>query len=106
MKGHIKINHSQKMLKCEHCGKFVKQIKKHIQLCHTPDSEKKFQCEQCGKGFLDERHMEIHTNTHFKLKPHFCRRGCDLGFTDPRNRRQHEKRVHMKDLFMGDTLEQ
>ena len=97
MKRHILFSHtpdSERKLKCERCGKTVKQMKKHIKLCHIPDSEKKFVCEQCGKGFQDEKNMEIHTNIHFKLKPHFCTKGCDLGFADPANRRNHERRVH------------
>ena len=79
---------------CPICGKFVKKMKIHTNLCHTSDSEKKFKCEHCGKGFIEKKSMESHTNMHLKLKPHKCRKGCELGFADPANRGQHEKRVH------------
>ena len=91
---------------CPICGKFVKKMKIHTNLCHTSDSEKKFKCEHCGKGFLEKKSMESHTNMHLKLKPHKCRKGCELGFADPANRGQHEKRVHKEHkLIIGEKLE-
>ena len=85
---------------CPICGKLVKQMKQHTDFCHTSDLDKKWKCEHCGKGFLGQRHMEIHKNTHLKLKPFKCRKGCELGFADPANRGQHEKRPHKDDNMM------
>ena len=39
-------------------------------------------------------HMKHHINIHLRLKPYKYRRGWELGFADPANRNQHEKRVH------------
>ena len=79
---------------CPICGKLVKQMKQHTDFRHTSDLDKKWRCEHCGKGFLVQRRMEIHTNSHLKLKPYKCRKGCDLGFSDPAHRGRHEKRLH------------
>ena len=81
---------------CPICGKVLTntQMYKHTKQWHTPDSEKKWKCEHCGKGFLDKAPMVAHINVHLKIKPNKCKMGCGLGFADPRNRRQHEKRVH------------
>ena len=79
---------------CPICGKLVKQMKQHTDFRHTSDLDKKWRCEHCGKGFLVQRRMEIHTNSHLKLKPYKCRKGCDFGFSDPAHRGRHEKRLH------------
>ena len=92
---------------CPICGKLVKQMKQHTDMCHTSDLDKKWKCEHCGKGFLSERRMEFHTNIHLKLKPYKCRKGCERGYTDPAHRGRHEKRVHKDDtILMVGKLEQ
>ena len=92
---------------CPICGKLVKQMKQHTDMCHTSDLDKKWRCDHCGKGFLGQRRMEIHANSHLKLKPYKCRKGCERGFTDPAHRGRHEKRVHKDDtIAMAEKLEQ
>ena len=84
---------------CPTCGKVVRgKVARHTKLWHTSDSEKKWKCEYCGKGFIEEKPFTSHINMHLKLKPHKCRRGCELGFADPANRGQHEKRVHRANM--------
>ena len=91
---------------CPICGKLVKKMKQHIDMCHTSNLEKKWKCEHCGKGFLGQRRMEIHANIHLKLKPYKCRKGCERGFSDPAHRGRHEKRVHKDDTIeIVDKLE-
>ena len=68
-------------------------MKQHNDFCHTSYLFKRWRCEHCGTVFLVQRRMEIHTNTHQKLKPYKCRNGCDIGVSDPANRGQHEKRL-------------
>ena len=80
---------------CPVCGKFVKHLGGHTRICHS--SDKKFNCEHCKKGFTNILKLKTHTNIHLNLKQHKCRMGCDIGFNDPGNRNQHEKRVHRKD---------
>ena len=81
-------------LPCTVCGKVVKHIRLHMRISHTDSSEKKYKCEQCGKGFGGKSAYKQHTSIHQNLRPHKCRKGCDLGFNDSGNRAQHEKRVH------------
>ena len=77
-----------------HFGKVVKQMNRHTRQWHPSDFDKKWECEYCGKGFIDKKVFECHVNIHLQVKPHKCRRGCELGFADPANRNQHKKRVH------------
>jgi hypothetical protein len=92
---------------CPICGKLVKQMKHHTDMCHSSDLDKKWKCEHCGKGFLGQRHMEIHANIHLKLKPFKCRKGCERVFSQPAHRGRHEKRVHKDEtIAIVDKLEQ
>ena len=103
----LKTHQCSMEMPCPICGKVVTQISRHTRLWHTSDSEKKWKCEYCGKGFIDEGPLANHTKIHLKLKPHKCRRGCELGFADPANRRQHEKRVHRDNTaIMENKLQQ
>ena len=42
------------------------------------------------KDTLESHRMSMH----LKLRPHYCRYGCDMSYNDTSNRNQHEKRVH------------
>jgi len=80
---------------CPQCNKRVKNLKKHIGVMHTPDSEKKHKCQFCEKGFVGKKELRDHTvNVHTKTRPYPCRYGCDIAYNDNSNRNQHEKRKH------------
>ena len=42
--------------------------------------------------------LDLHLNTHLKLKPFKCRMGCDVGFAEKGNRRQqgHQEKIMME----------
>ena len=89
---HIKLAHKGTKMPCHLCGKELAQIVSHMRNSHF--NKEVFKCEHCGKGFMWKGKLELHLNTHLKLKPFKCRMGCDVGFAESGNRRQHEDRVH------------
>jgi len=89
---HIKLHHKSTKIPCHLCGKELIKIGAHMRNSHL--TKELFKCEQCGKGFMWKGKLELHLNTHLNLKPFKCRMGCDVGFAEKGNRRQHEDRVH------------
>ena len=87
---HIKLAHKGTKMPCPLCGKELAQIVSHMRNSHF--NKEVFKCEHCGKGFMWKGKLELHLNTHLKLKPVKCRMGCDVGFAEKGNRRQHEDR--------------
>ena len=95
LKKHMRMHEEKKT--CPDCGIKVRGLKKHIELVHTKDEDKKFQCQDCGKGFMLKRTLESHRiNMHLKTKPYNCRYGCDISYNDMSNRNAHEKKTHGK----------
>jgi len=93
LKAHIKQCHNEST--CMLCGKVVKNIKLHMKITHTDDSEKPFRCEDCGKGFTDNANLKAHRmNMHIRSMPYQCRYGCENRYNDVSNRNAHEKRRH------------
>ena len=84
---------------CNICGKSFKQLKRHMEVVHSDDSQKRFLCPDCGKGFVDISALSNHQmNVHIKTRPYKCRYPeCtrrEPGYNDQGNRNSHEKRVH------------
>ena len=87
---HIKKVHEK--LPCIHCGKLISLLNmtKHIQVQHTPDSEKKYQCDDCGKGFFETGLLKDHINIHTGEKPYKCK-FCSSCFASRGTWAMHEK---------------
>ena len=77
---------------CTECGKLIglKLMKRHINLAHTPNDQKKFRCDTCGKGFVNNRCLLDHINTHTGAKPYLCKY-CSMGFASGGTHLMHEK---------------
>merc|ERR1712062_795939 len=90
LKGHINNVHIK--VPCSMCGEMVSKGKfnYHMQQKHVPASEKKHKCDYCGKGFSETSRLRDHINVHTGEKPHKCR-FCNTGFASIGNKAAHER---------------
>ena len=84
---------------CNICGKTFKKLKRHMEVVHCDDSQKRFLYPDCGKGCVDSSTLKSHQmNVHIKARPYKCRYPeCtrrEPGYNDLGNRNSHEKKVH------------
>ena len=91
-KEHFNKMHKEKMA-CQTCGKLVLNLKVHIENKHTEEADMKFKCKVCSKGLPTIYKFNEHTRIHSGERPHKCREGCEMAFTDKSNRNQHKRRV-------------
>lgn len=71
--GHMRrhrIDRTDTPQKCEPCGKFYHNLKRHNQEWHNEDATK--QCQICGKIFRSVRGLELHLKIHNDEKPFEC----------------------------------
>jgi len=79
---------SDRVHKCEMCGKqykTAKYLKRHI-IIHT--GEKRYVCEICGMSFTHGGNLQNHSLTHKAEKPHGCP-DCGKTFKQRGNLRRH-----------------
>ena len=86
---HMRQYHSEEK-PCDVCGKLVRNMKTHILLRHTSESEKKFHCCTCGKGFMDSYKLYLHELTHGEFRPFVCQYSCGYSCKDKGNLGKHE----------------
>ena len=104
---------------CPHCGKVVKELKRHIQrsheklpcdLCgklvppghmlrhndqyHTAPEARRYKCEVCNKGFSTKQRLTDHGYTHTGEKPYTCQ-FCGKGFANSSGCRLHVRFTHL-----------
>ena len=89
-KEHFNQIHKEKKA-CKTCGHLVSNLKVHIESKHTKEEDMKFKCQVCGKGLATLYRFNEHTRIHSGERPHKCREGCEMAFTDKSNRNQHEE---------------
>ena len=75
--------------KCEHCGKYVKDLHKHIRRNHGTES----QCEECGKAFKSEASLEKHMSNSHSEQKHFCDK-CGKTFSSKNGLSRHILTFH------------
>lgn len=71
--GHMRrhrIDRADVLEKCEPCGKFYHNLKRHNQEWHNENATK--QCQVCGKIFRSVRGLELHLKIHNDEKPFEC----------------------------------
>jgi uncharacterized Zn-finger protein len=60
---------------------------------HVVDGTTSYVCTLCGKTSLHRKNIRRHVVIHLDRKPYSCHY-CEQSFTDPSNRKRHEKRKH------------
>jgi len=89
---HVYVKHQKiAIVKCEECGKSVKDFKKHVRVFH--DKLKTIPCDYCDKLFLTITQRNHHHKTH-TVDKETCKQ-CGISVS---NMRQHVRFVHDKDL--------
>merc|ERR1719186_739792 len=89
---HVRNEHQKVVcIKCEECGKKVKNIKEHVRVEH--DKVKNLPCDICEQLFLTKAKLNAHKKKHLQQKD-ICKQ-CGAAVM---NMRQHERFVHEKDL--------
>jgi len=89
---HVRNEHQKVVcIKCEECGKKVKNIEEHVRVEH--DKVKNLPCDICEQLFLTKAKLNAHKKKHLQQKE-ICKQ-CGAAVM---NMRQHERFVHEKDL--------
>ena len=77
---------------CTICGEMIpkRRAAQHYAVKHTANEDKRHKCKFCGKGFVENRKLKDHINTHTGEKPYLCKL-CGAAFADKGNHRKHER---------------
>ncbi|XP_075224323.1 uncharacterized protein LOC142326076 isoform X4 [Lycorma delicatula] len=103
-----KIHSDDRRSVCEICGANVKDMKSHINSCHTENSAAVV-CELCGKTFSRNKYLKRHKMTHAEVRPFECD-VCKLKFKTNEVLKKHllihgDIRMHKCELC-GKTFKQ
>ena len=90
LRRHIADTHE--VIPCTICGEMIpkRRMAMHYHVKHTANDDKKFKCKFCGKGFVSNRKLKDHMNTHTGEKPYLCK-WCGHASADKSNHRKHER---------------
>ena len=86
------IGDTHEVIPCKICGEMIpkSRMAMHCHMKHTANDDKKFKCKFCGKGFVSNRKLKDHMNTHTGEKPYLCK-WCGHASADKSNHRKHER---------------
>ena len=83
---------------CPHCGKFVRELKNHIEWVHCDPSiskRYKYWCSICKKKFKSLKDLTSHERLHWAIRPYACSE-CEFATHKKIYLDRHIQRLHKK----------
>ena len=82
---------------CPHCGKFVRELKHHIDWVHCDPSKtnRYYLCSICKKKFKSHKDLTSHERIHWAIRPYACSE-CEFATHKKIYLDRHIQRLHKK----------